>query len=162
MCRLRRMICTSSRDKARTLLCNKRQNTGSSEESSSLTSLVSTVIIGGASLNAHDGSTIPTITQDEHIARTVQQVLPTRMFFWNSQDACNLFGVALERPNGDVRDALKIRIELLQSVSNDHNGWRNVIEGRDPENICSGFDFFHTRLINYPLFCISDGTCTHE
>jgi hypothetical protein len=28
-------------------------------------------------------------------------------------------------------------------VSQDHNGWRNVIEGRrDPDNICAGFNIF--------------------
>jgi hypothetical protein len=112
---------------------------------------VSTNIIGGASLNAHDGSTIPTNTQDEHISRTVQQVPPSRVFFWNSQDACNLFGVTLERPEDDVRDALKLRIELLQSVSNDHNAWRNVREGRDPENICSGFFPYKVNQLSFVL-----------
>ncbi len=51
----------------------------------------------------------------------------------------------LERPENDVRDALRHRIKLLQSVSQDHNGWQNVIEGRDPDNIYSGFDIFSIR-----------------
>ncbi len=76
-------------------------------------------------------------TQDEQVDNAQ---VPPSMFFWNSQDACNLFGVTLERPEDDVRDALTLQIKVLQSVSNDHNGWRNVIDGRDPENICSSFD----------------------
>jgi hypothetical protein len=69
--RNRQMICTSTRDKARTLLCNKHQNTGSTEQSSSLTSTVSTISIG-ASLNTHDGSTTPSLTQDEQDVRNAQ------------------------------------------------------------------------------------------
>jgi hypothetical protein len=53
--------------------------------------------------------------------------------------------VTLQRPEDDVRDVLRLRIKQLQFVSQDLNGWQNVIEGRDPDNICSGFDFFSTR-----------------
>ena len=70
--RKRQMICTSTRDEARTLLCNKHQNsTGSTEQSSSLTSPVSTISIG-ALLNTHDGSTTPSFTQDEQDVRNAQ------------------------------------------------------------------------------------------
>ncbi len=40
---------------------------------------------------------------------------------------------------------LKVRIELLQSVNRSENGWRNVIEGRDPDNLCSPSDIFAVR-----------------
>ena len=56
------------------------------------------------------------------------------MIYWNSQDAKKLFGVQLERPSRDVRDVLKVRIKLLQSVSCTENGWQNVIEGRDSDD----------------------------
>ena len=38
-------------------------------------------------------------------------------YYWNSQDACNLFEVQLNAPFDDVRDFLKLRVELLQSVN---------------------------------------------
>jgi hypothetical protein len=72
-------------------------------------------------------------------------VLATQMHYWNSQDASNLFGVKLERPEDDVRDTLRLRIKQLQSANPDNDGWRNVIEGRDPDNICSSFDIFAIR-----------------
>ncbi|KAI2491823.1 hypothetical protein MHU86_22729 [Fragilaria crotonensis] len=76
----------------------------------------------------------------------VTVILPPKMFYWNSQDASNLFGIKLELPaQDDVRKGLMLRIKLLQSVSQDQNGWRNVIEGRDPDNICSGYDIFAIR-----------------
>jgi hypothetical protein len=84
---------------------------------------VSTIIIG-ASLNTHDGATTSTITQDKQVvARNAQHAPPSRMFLWNSQDACNLFSGTLERPSSkdDVSDALKLQIKLLHSVSNEHN-----------------------------------------
>ena len=77
-------------------------------------------------------------------AQAEKQVLP-KMFYWNSPEASKLFGVKLERPEDDVRDALRIRIKLLQSVNQDQKGWRKVIEGGDPDNICSGHEIFSIR-----------------
>jgi hypothetical protein len=66
--------------------------------------------------------------------------------YWNSQDASNLFGVKLEETAlGDVRDVLKVRVKLLQSVSSREDGWRNVVDGRDPDNLCSTSDIFAVR-----------------
>jgi hypothetical protein len=65
--------------------------------------------------------------------------------YWNSQDACKLFGVQLNAPFDDVRDFLKLRVELLQSVNSSETGWRNVIQGRDPDDLCSRSDIFAIR-----------------
>jgi hypothetical protein len=94
--------------------------------------------------------------------RNSEQIQLSKMFYWNSQDASNLFGVTLQRPEDDVRDVLRLRIKQLQFVSQDHNGWQNVIEGRDPDNICSGFDIFSTWPIFDSMFGLSNCACTHE
>ena len=67
--------------------------------------------------------------------------------YWNSQDASNLFGGGLQLGTrlDDVRDLLKLRVELLQSVNRVESGWQNVIQGRDPENLCSPSDIFAVR-----------------
>jgi hypothetical protein len=62
--------------------------------------------------------------------------------YWNSQYACNLFGVQFNAPFNDVRDLLKQRVESLQLVYSGKNGWRNASHGRDPENLCSQLDIF--------------------
>ena len=84
-----------------------------------------------------------TRTLDEQAER-VRRVLP-RMIYWNSADASKLFGVKLESPEDDVRDALRLRIKELQAVSQDKKGWRNVIEVGDPDNLCSGNEIFVIR-----------------
>jgi hypothetical protein len=101
----------------------------------------------------------PNTTEDKSVECTVGKTtstpLPTNttrgvllnslLSYWNSQDACNLFGVKLHTPLDDARDLLKVRVELLQSVNRSENGWRNVIEGRDPDNLCSQSDIFAVR-----------------
>jgi hypothetical protein len=89
------------------------------------------IAIVGPSCNVVVGGATSTVSPNlpEYKVAHAEQVLLPKMFYWNSRDASNLFGVKLERPEDDVRDALRHRIKLLQSVSQDHNGWRNVIEG---------------------------------
>ena len=62
--------------------------------------------------------------------------------YWNSQDACNLFGIKFHAPLDNVRDMLMLQVELLQSVNKSKNGWRNAIEGRDPDNLCTPSKIF--------------------
>jgi hypothetical protein len=66
-------------------------------------------------------------------------------YYWSSQDAHKLFGAKPNSLFDDVRDMIKAWVELLQSVNCTENGWRNVIEGRDPENLCSPTDIFAVR-----------------
>jgi hypothetical protein len=67
-------------------------------------------------------------------------LLNSLLSYWNSLDACNLFGAKLHTPLDDVQDMRKARVELLQSVHRRKNGWRN--EGCDPDNLCSLSDIF--------------------
>jgi hypothetical protein len=53
--------------------------------------------------------------------------------------------VQFNAPFIDVRDLLKLRVERLQLVSIIENGWQNVIQGHDPENLCSQSDNFALR-----------------
>ena len=46
---------------------------------------------------------------------------------WNSQDECNLFGIKLHAPFDNLRDALTLRMELMQSVHRSENGWWKTI-----------------------------------
>ena len=84
-------------------------------------------------------STTANSTSKEVLSRNFLSASST----WTSQDACNLFGVQLnEMLNTNVRDKLKLRLELLQSANSRENGWQNIIEGRDSANLCSPSDIF--------------------
>lgn len=86
-------------------------------------------------------SNIDTITTNS----SRQEQLSSLPSYWNSRDASNLFGVHLHSPLDDVQDKLKLRVELLESVNRTANGWRNAVEGRDPDNLCSPSEIFAVR-----------------
>ena len=78
--------------------------------------------------------------------------------FWRSRDAWNLFagggGGSFEQFSANVTNAgggysvfdiLEGHIMVLQSVSKTPNGWRNVVIGRDEENLCSQSEIFVVR-----------------
>lgn len=89
--------------------------------------------------------------------------------FWESTDARKLFG-AQKHEDGktwmeDALDGLDRKIEKLQKVNQTQEGWRNVVEGRDPENKCSEFQIMVIRqrsailckaylLANFHLGCV--------
>ena len=76
-------------------------------------------------------------------AKARQLPLQTTNHFWQSTDAANLF-----RPletDANVKDTLQRRIERLLSVQETEEGWRNVVQGRDPKNLCSTKDIFIVR-----------------
>ncbi|KAI2499988.1 hypothetical protein MHU86_14511 [Fragilaria crotonensis] len=73
-----------------------------------------------------------------------------RFSYWDSREAYNLFGGQNARAFGEVeghntKDTLEHHIKILKSVSEDQNGWRNVVEGRDPDNLCTALDIFMLR-----------------
>ena len=113
---------------------NKRHNTD----------IVSATLVSPPVIRREEQDQIAGRAAEEDIL-PVAVLLPPKMFYWNSQDASNLFGIKLGCPGDDLRNSLMLRIKEQQSVSQDQNGWRNVIEGRDPDNICSGFDIFAIR-----------------
>ena len=74
-------------------------------------------------------------------------------YWWNSRDAWNLFAgggttsfedflVASVGSGDTVLDILKAHIMVLQAVSKSMNGWREVVEGRDADDLCSESDIF--------------------
>ena len=85
---------------------------------------------------------------------TVLKDCTSTSIFWTSHEAWNLFvgggSTALEQfsvanNNGSgesVLDILEQHIIALQSVSKSPSGWRNVVQGRDKENLCSECDIF--------------------
>ncbi|KAI2502439.1 hypothetical protein MHU86_12015 [Fragilaria crotonensis] len=75
------------------------------------------------------------------------------LLFWSSRDAWNLFqgggstsfeqfSAVNDETGESVLDILKHHINVLQSVSRTPNGWRNVVQGNDRENLCSESDIF--------------------
>jgi len=60
--------------------------------------------------------------------------------YWESPEARKLFGAS----DGD-KDALVTinrKIEKLRAVNQKLDGYRNVVEGRDPHNKCTQFQIF--------------------
>ena len=107
-------------------------------------SLDATSTEAGAVNTSGTTSTTTNSTSQEVLSRNSQSVSS----YWNSLDACNLFGLKVNEPldaNNVVYDMLKLRVELLQSANSSESGWRNVIEGGDPDNLCTPSDVFAVR-----------------
>ena len=73
--------------------------------------------------------------------------------YWISRDALNLFAgggstsyeefLAANVGSGNtVLDILDAHIAVLQAVGKTMNGWREVVEGRDADDLCSEYDIF--------------------
>jgi hypothetical protein len=63
--------------------------------------------------------------------------------YWESPEAFLLF-----RPletDEDAKETLQRRIERLKVVNEQEDGWRSVVDGRDPDNFCSKTDVFVIR-----------------
>lgn len=106
-------------------------------------SLDATSTEAGAVNTSGTTSTTTNSTSQEVLSRNSQSVSS----YWNSLDACNLFGLKVNEPlDANVGyDMLKLRVELLQSANSSESGWRNVIEGGDPDNLCTPSDVFAVR-----------------
>lgn len=76
--------------------------------------------------------------QDEKRRRQQQQELKEHTY-WNSPEAEKLF---FSRGTGilSVKDMLDKRIELLQNVHATVDGWKNVVETCDKDNLCTAAD----------------------
>jgi hypothetical protein len=133
-------LMSTSEQRKRRMVSNEEENNKRHNTDIISATLVSPPVIG----SEEQQHQIAGQAAEEDI-QPVAVLLPPKMFYWNSQDASNLFGIKLGCPGDDLRNSLMLRIKEQQSVSQDQNGWRNVIEGRDPDNICSGFDIFAIR-----------------
>jgi hypothetical protein len=85
--------------------------------------------------------------------------------FWNSRDAWNLFAgggsTSFEEFSADigggnnVLDILEGHVVALQSASKTLNGWRDVVQGRDAENVCSKSDIFVVLKSRAIILCLA-------
>ena len=130
---------------------SKRRRTGNYDSTTSDPSAVHQDLLPAAPANISLDTTSATIVTAMSTSTTSissQEALSNSLLlasYWNSQDACNLFEIQFNAPFNDVRGLLKQRVERLQLVNSSENGWRNVIHGRDPENLCSQSDIFALR-----------------
>jgi hypothetical protein len=76
---------------------------------------------------------------------------PQQTTYWQSPEAASLFN-PLET-DGDAKDTIQRRVKILQSVHENENGWRNVVDGRDPKDFCSKTDIFIVRQRSSILCC---------
>jgi hypothetical protein len=64
--------------------------------------------------------------------------------YWDSPEAKKLFlGTTTDKRS--VQEVLKQRIDRLQGVNRSLDGWRDIIEGHDIDNLCSPHDVFMIR-----------------
>ena len=71
--------------------------------------------------------------------------------YWESPEAIKLFGS--NEASEDAKDTLQRRVKQLQSVNETEDGWRNAVDGRDPDNLCSRNDIFEIRQRSALLCC---------
>jgi hypothetical protein len=76
---------------------------------------------------------------------------PQQTNYWQSPEAASLFH-PLET-DGDAKDTIQRRVKMLQSVHETEDGWRNVVDGRDPKDFCSKTDIFIVRQRSAILCC---------
>jgi hypothetical protein len=76
-------------------------------------------------------------------AAPVTENKPPQTTYWQSREAANIFNPL--DTDGDAKDTIQRRVKMLQSVNETENGWRNVVDGRDPKNFCSANDIFIVR-----------------
>lgn len=64
--------------------------------------------------------------------------------YWDSPEAKKLF-LGSSTNNQRVQDVLEQRIERLQQVNRSPDGWRDIIDNHDVDNLCSPYDVFIIR-----------------
>ncbi|KAI2506135.1 hypothetical protein MHU86_8270 [Fragilaria crotonensis] len=64
--------------------------------------------------------------------------------YWDSPEAKKLF-LGSSTDNRSVVDVLQQRIERLQQVNRSPDGWRDLIDKHDVDNLCSPYDIFIIR-----------------
>jgi len=72
--------------------------------------------------------------------------------YWDSSESRRLFGAYEEDQNTLI--AINRKIEKLRSVNQTVDGYRNVVEGRDPRNICTQTQIFEIRQCS-ALLCMA-------
>ena len=82
-------------------------------------------------------------TVDSIHVNPVTAYKPQQTNYWQSPEAMQLFHPV--ETDGDAKDTIQRRVKMLQSVHETEDGWRNVVDGRDPKDFCSKTDIFIVR-----------------
>ena len=64
--------------------------------------------------------------------------------YWDSPEAKKLF-LGNSTDNRSVVDVLRQRIQRLQQVNRTQDGWRDLVDKHDVDNLCSAYDVFIIR-----------------
>ena len=67
-----------------------------------------------------------------------------RESYWDSPEAKKVF-LGSSTDIRRVQDVLEQRIDRLQQVNRSHEGWREIIDKHDVDNLCSPYDVFIMR-----------------
>jgi len=88
---------------------------------------------------------IPRVQQESESYPDPSEPLPIQQqTYFDSPQAKKLF-IGNSKSNDNVVSILEDRIEMLQHVSEYPEGWRDVVDHHDKDNLCSAFDIFVTR-----------------
>jgi len=72
--------------------------------------------------------------------------------YWENEVAERCFGK--KDDDDSVQDAIERRISILRSANETVEGWRHVVVGRDPDNLCSSHDI-HAIRQKSQLLCLA-------
>jgi hypothetical protein len=78
-------------------------------------------------------------------ALTLLEVAASTMTYWESPEAKKLFLGHSSTDERDVVEVLEQRIEHLQQVNATQDGWRDIVDKHDRDNLCSSYDIFIIR-----------------
>ena len=82
--------------------------------------------------------------------------------YWDSPEAKKLF-LGNSTDNRSVVDVLRERIQRLQQVNRTQDGWRDLVDKHDVDNLCSAYDVFYnpTEML-HSVFSIHFGVGRNE
>jgi hypothetical protein len=105
---------------------------------------------------------VEALTETEAVIETETVIAPVSILnqsYWDSPEAQRLF--CPKETDKSVLETLQRRIKLLEGVNSHLEGWRDVIKGRDPDDICTTNDIFEIRrrcqLLCQAYFFASEG-----
>ena len=98
---------------------------------------------------------LPEVQEDATVLHN-QQPGSSLMYYWSSCDAWNLFAsggstsfeqLSANGGGNTVFDILEGHVTVLQSVNKTVNGWRDVVQGHNAQNLCT---------IQSDIFCLKN------
>jgi hypothetical protein len=94
---------------------------------------------GAANQSGESSSDIPDAKRVKR--QTAAEEIASRSY-WLSDEAICLFA---PKGNETADEALEQRIEILGWATGSNEGWREIVKGHDPDNLCSDNDIFELR-----------------